>query len=134
MACVPPTDVRSDADRSERRRILVVEDDRLVREVLRMLLTRAGYEVIVARDGGEGIACFDAARPDLMIVDVRMPVVDGFGVLAHVRGRAVTPVILLSAEPELFQDAGAAGADACLRKPFVNDDLIGRVAGMLATD
>lgn len=112
--------------------ILVVEDDRLVREVLRILLTRAGYEVTLATDGAEGITSFDAARPDLMIVDVRMPVVDGFGVLAHVRRVGPTPVIMLSAEPELFHRAAAVGADACLRKPFVNDELVTRVAEILA--
>ena len=111
--------------------ILVVEDDRLVREVLRILLTRAGYDVTIATDGAEGIACFEAACPDLMIVDVRMPVIDGFGVLAHVRSHGRTPVIMLSAEPELFHRAAAVGADACLRKPFVNDELVARVAEML---
>ena len=114
------------------RTILVVEDDRLVREVLRILLTRAGYDVRIATDGAQGIGHFDRARPDLMIVDVRMPVVDGFGVLAHVRAHGRTPVIVLSAEPELFHRAAAAGADACLRKPFVNSELVARVGEMLA--
>lgn len=113
--------------------VLVIDDDPLIREVLRILLTRAGHLVALAGDGAEGIERLHAMPADLMILDVRMPVLDGFGVLAHVRARCVgLPVLMLTAEPHSGARAVEAGADAYMRKPFVNDELLGCVERLIA--
>ena len=77
--------------------VLIVEDDHNIAELLQMYLEKAGYSVTVAGDGGQGQAKFRALQPDLVLLDVMMPVMDGWGVCKAIRAESQTPVIMLTA-------------------------------------
>jgi dihydrolipoamide dehydrogenase len=119
-------------DASSVPRILIVEDDPFVGQLLRTLLSRAGHEVSLATTGPDGVAQFEANRPDLVTLDVQLPGMDGFAVLDRIRaGGLIPPVIMLTAERDVRDAALAAGANAHLAKPFVNDELIDCVQSLL---
>lgn len=100
-------------------RVLVVEDDPLVAKLLRFVLTRAGHEVVHAGTGPEGVQRFETDRPALIVLDMRLPGMDGFGVLAHVRRAGPRPpVLMLTADRGLRERALRAGADEHMQKPF----------------
>jgi CheY-like chemotaxis protein len=82
---------------AERARVLVVDDEPIVREVVARYLARAGYEVETAADGDAALAAFDAESPDLVLLDLMLPRRDGFEVFEGIRRRSRTPVIMLTA-------------------------------------
>ncbi len=116
--------------------ILIVEDSSIQAEMLRRLLADAGYAVRVARDGAEGLRMAQAARPDLLISDITMPVMDGFELCRHIRADAALrtlPVILLTAMSDV-QDVVRglnAGADNYVTKPYDPALLLSRVSDSL---
>lgn len=114
-------------------RILVVEDDPDVVMALRILFTRAGYEVVPAADGREGLRRLFADSPDLMVLDVGLPELDGWQVLERTRDMTDLPVLLLTARgAETDRVRGLrAGADDYLPKPFGNEELLARVEALL---
>ncbi|MFB7645553.1 response regulator transcription factor [Streptomyces sp. NPDC056084] len=114
-------------------RILVVEDDPDVAMALRILFTRAGYEVVPAADGREGLRRLFADSPDLMVLDVGLPELDGWQVLERTRDMTDLPVLLLTARgAESDRVRGLrAGADDYLPKPFGNEELLARVEALL---
>src|SRR5688500_11814793 len=81
-------------------RVLIVDDEPMVRDVLTRYLTRSGFLTESASDGEAAIAAFDASRPDLVLLDLMLPRVDGFAVFRSIRARAATPVIMLTARGE----------------------------------
>jgi CheY-like chemotaxis protein len=109
-------------------RVLVVDDERDVQALVRMVLERQGYEVEAASDGREALQKIGEHRPDLVVLDLMMPEIDGWGVLEELRGRPERPrVVLLSAyaHDPLTQRRGLeAGAWACLGKPFRLPELV----------
>lgn len=119
------------------RRILSVDDNEENRVFLRGLLTAAGFEVLEARDGAEAVAVFGQERPDAVLMDMRMPVMDGYEAMRRIReleGGDGVPVIGITASA--FEDQRgrvmAAGASGFLTKPFQPDqlfELIGRLTG-----
>ena len=80
--------------------VLIVEDDRNIAELLQMYLEKEGYAVTVAADGGQGLAKFRAIKPDLVLLDVMMPVMDGWAVCRAIRAESQTPIIMLTAKGE----------------------------------
>ncbi len=108
------------------RRILLVEDHPEIRSLLELALKRAGWEVVTARNGLDAIATLASSLPDVILLDLEMPGMDGWGVLAR---RAVepawmrVPVIAMSAAHEYASAILELGADAFLGKPFAVDDL-----------
>ncbi len=114
-------------------RILVVDDDAIVRELLRSLLERAGYAVAEAPDGRAGLRELFAARPDLVILDVEMPELDGWAVLERIRDLSDVPVLMLTArEAELERVRGLqGGADDYVVKPWGNQEILARVQALL---
>jgi DNA-binding response OmpR family regulator len=113
-------------------RVLVIEDDLAVAALLRVLLTRSGHTVIAADSGEAGIDCLASGRPELIILDLRLPGTDGFGVLEHVRSQGPSPpVLILTAERDARARALDAGADAFLQKPFDNAELVSTVGDLL---
>lgn len=125
----------------EQQTVLVADDDEDVLELVAFRLSRAGYRTVTARDGREALAVVEAERPDLSVLDVAMPELDGLEVTRRLReGRATRgmPIILLTAlSQERDVRAGIlAGADAYIRKPFSHRELRARVDAMLsgATD
>ena len=117
--------------------ILVAEDDPASAVLLTELLTRWGYEVIVARDGREAIGQWMQRRPDLVLMDLQMPVLDGFATLAEMRGleaEAHTPTIALTAfaMPDDRLRIAAAGFDGYLTKPVRFEQLRQTIEAALA--
>ena len=120
-------------------RVLVIEDDATVRDVLSTLLSFDGFEVRTAADGSIGLDIAERMQPDIVLLDVALPGIDGFEVCRTLRARLPqTRVVMLtgraSSEDEL--DGVAAGADCYLRKPFSSLDLldalgVGKSGGVL---
>ena len=110
-----------------KRKVLVVEDHPTVREVLRTLLAVEDYEVAVAPNGESGLALADILQPDVVILDVTMPGLNGFEVCRAIKARsAETRIVMVTARTsEEDEQAGRdAGADAYLRKPFSPLDIL----------
>jgi two-component system cell cycle sensor histidine kinase/response regulator CckA len=112
--------------------VLVVEDDDLVADMLRTMLTRAGYTVEVASDGATGLARIKAGGVDVVLLDMLLPEINGLDLCQRVRAQesdVYLPIIILTAQsrPEQRQAGFAAGADDFLTKPFERDELLARV-------
>jgi DNA-binding response OmpR family regulator len=113
--------------------VLVIDDEPMVREVVTAYLERDGLRVTVAADGASALRTLDAARPDLVILDLMLPKVDGLAVLAHLRKTTHLPVIVLTArgeEPDRVLGL-ELGADDYVVKPFSPRELVARVRSVL---
>ncbi|MEZ5233269.1 MAG: response regulator transcription factor [Acidimicrobiales bacterium] len=118
----------------ERASVLVVEDDRAVRDALARALELEGYTVIVAPDGQRGLDAVARHRPDAVILDVMMPVLDGLSTCRRLRAaRDRTPVLILTARSEVPDRVSGldAGADDYLAKPFDLEELLARLRALM---
>ena len=111
------------------RNILVVEDDRNISDLIRMYLEKEGFDVRIAYDGGKAVEEFDREAPDMVLLDIMLPVMDGWAVCAHIREKAKTPIIMLTAKGEEEDKIKGltAGADDYVTKPFSVPELMARV-------
>ena len=102
------------------RKVLIVEDDGNIAELLHLYLEKEGFETQVAPDGGKGVELFRAFRPDLVLLDIMLPVMDGWSVLKKIRESDKTPVIMLTAKGETTDKVQGleGGADDYIVKPF----------------
>ena len=119
---------------AERQRILVIEDELPMRTALQDCLESEGYRVIIAVEGETGLRCALAEKPDLILLDVMMPRLDGFALCAELRRRAdPVPVLMLTAKGLVDDRVRGlnAGADDYLVKPFSTDELLARVRALL---
>jgi DNA-binding response OmpR family regulator len=116
-----------------RTRILVVDDDPSTRDLLRGMLERAGHDVREAEDGRAGLRDLYAVTPDLVILDVNMPELDGWTTLERIRDLSDVPVLMLTArEAELERVRGLqGGADDYVTKPFGHQEIVARVQALL---
>ena len=115
-------------------RILLADDDRAIREALTRALSLEGYDVVQAPDGAQALALIESSRPDMAILDVMMPNVDGLTVCRVVRAeRNRLPILMLTARTETPDRVAGldAGADDYLPKPFDLDELLARVRALL---
>ncbi|MGE3288349.1 MAG: response regulator transcription factor [Pseudonocardia sp.] len=115
-------------------RILVVDDDRAVRESLRRSLAFNGYDVMLAHDGQQALDAVAADRPDAMVLDVMMPRVDGLEVCRRLRGSGdPLPILVLTARDAVSERVAGldAGADDYLPKPFALEELLARLRALL---
>ena len=116
-----------------RTRILVVDDDDDIRELLRELLTRAGFEVDDAPDGRTALRTLYESAPSLVLLDVSMPEMDGYQTLERIRDLSDVPVIMLTARTEELERVRglSAGADDYVAKPFGRQELLARIQALL---
>jgi DNA-binding response OmpR family regulator len=114
-------------------RVLIVDDEPMVRDVLERYLTRSGFVASSAGDGEAAISAFDDLRPDIVLLDLMLPKVDGFSVFQSIRARAATPVIMLTARgAEAERIAGLElGADDYVAKPLSPREVVARVHAVL---
>ncbi|MBQ6756582.1 MAG: response regulator transcription factor [Oscillospiraceae bacterium] len=115
------------------KKILVIEDEANIAELLRLYLEKEGYETAVAKDGGAGVAAFDAEKPNLVLLDIMLPVMDGWQVLREIRARGKTPVIMLTAKGETQDKITGleSGADDYITKPFEVKEVVARIHAVL---
>jgi DNA-binding response OmpR family regulator len=122
---------------SERRRVLVADDDEDILTLVTAVLEHSGHDVIAVQNGAQALACVEADNPDLLVLDISMPEVDGLEVLRRLRAADATrelPIVLLSAQAQEADVAlgYATGASAYVKKPFSPRDLSERVDALLA--
>ena len=113
--------------------VLVVEDDKNIAELLQMYLEKEGYAVTVAHDGGAGLSKFRSIKPDLVLLEVMMPVMDGWAVCRAIRADAQTPIIMLTAKGETDDKVTGlrTGADDYITKPFEMREVLARIEAVL---
>ena len=115
------------------RNILVVEDDHNISDLIRMYLEKEGFEVRIAYDGGKSVEEYDAKAPDMVLLDIMLPVMDGWAVCAHIREKGKTPIIMLTAKGDVTDRITGLemGADDYLVKPFEMKELMARINAVL---
>ena len=111
------------------KKILIVEDGANIRELLRLYLEREGYAVIEAENGVEGIKLWKSEKPDMLLLDVMMPVMDGWAVCKEIRAESDVPIIMLTAKGETADRVSGLemGADDYIVKPLEMPEVIARV-------
>ena len=114
-------------------KVLIVEDDGNIAELLHLYLEKEGYDTQVAADGGKGVELFRSFRPDLVLLDIMLPVMDGWSVLRKIREGDKTPVIMLTAKGELTDKVQGleGGADDYIVKPFEMKEVLARIHAVL---
>ena len=109
--------------------VLTIDDSRTMRDMLRMTLTGAGFRVVQANDGAHGLEVLESEKPDLVVTDINMPVMDGFGFIENARklpAHRATPILVLTTEADAKKKARAreAGATGWIVKPFSPTKLV----------
>lgn len=114
-------------------KILIIEDEEGIIHLLNLYLKDAGYSVLAARDGADGLALHAREHPDLIILDIMLPAIDGFEVCKRVRSWSQTPILMLTARSEEDDRINGLelGADDYLVKPFSPRELVSRVRAIL---
>jgi DNA-binding response OmpR family regulator len=114
-------------------KILIVDDSRPFRQSLSRFLQMEGFEVAEAEDGCHGLEEYDRCQPDLVVMDINMPRMDGFEAVRRLRETSIVPILILSARgSEMDRILGLnVGADCYLPKPFSADELLARVQALL---
>ena len=115
------------------RKVLIVEDDNNIAELLHLYLEKEGFETRVARDGGQGVELFRSFHPDLVLLDIMLPVMDGWSILKKIREEDSTPVIMLTAKGEVQDKITGleSGADDYIVKPFEMKEVLARIRAVL---
>ena len=114
-------------------KIMVVDDDKNICELLRLYLEKEGYSIELAYDGGAAVELFDRFLPDLVLLDVMLPVMDGFDVCRRIRTKSNVPIIMLTAKGETFDKVLGLelGADDYIVKPFDSKEVLARIKAVL---
>lgn len=120
---------------AERKKVLLVEDDESVRQLVRVTLEMHDYEVLEAKDGLEGLLFLDMHKPDAVVLDLMMPDVGGERMLAQLRQTEETkrtPVVIITGKPEVAPEViGLVGQDNFFPKPFDPDAVIDRLNALV---
>ena len=113
--------------------VLIVEDDRNIADLLRLYLEKEGYEVVIAPDGLKGVEKFREVHPSLVLLDVMLPGMDGWGVCRTIRSESKTPIIMLTAKSETEDKVSGLkqGADDYITKPFEMKEVLARIEAVL---
>ena len=115
------------------RKVLIVEDENNIAELLHLYLEKEGFETEVASDGGKGVELFRSFRPDLVLLDIMLPVMDGWSVCRKIREESKTPIIMLTAKGETGDKVSGLemGADDYIVKPFEMKEVLARIHAVL---
>lgn len=118
---------------SQKLKILIVDDDENISELITLYLTKECFDTRCVHDGLEAISAFDEYQPDLILLDLMLPGMDGYQVCRELRTRSKVPIIMLSAKCEVFDKVLGLelGADDYIEKPFDNKELVARVKAVL---
>ena len=113
--------------------VLIVEDDRNIAELLKMYLEKYDYTVTIATDGGQGLSKFRTTAPNLVLLDVMMPVMDGWALCKAIRAESQVPIIMLTAKSETDDKITGlrSGADDYITKPFEMKEVLARIEAVL---
>jgi CheY-like chemotaxis protein len=111
-----------------RKRVLVVDDDASIRELLSTALEDDGYEVVPATNGQDALAVVERWRPDVIVLDLMMPIMDGWTFAKRLRELDEIPIVVLSAVNDIARHAKSVGAAEVVGKPFDLDQLLPKVA------
>jgi two-component system, chemotaxis family, chemotaxis protein CheY len=119
-----------------KKRILTVDDSPSIRQMVKLTLTSAGYDIVEAGDGAEGLSKARATTLDMVVTDLNMPVMNGLGLIRELRKLPAyrgVPIIFLTTEsdPEMKKEAKAAGATGWITKPFQQEQLVAIVKKVL---
>lgn len=115
------------------KKVLIVEDEANIAELLRLYLEKDGFSIAIASDGGQGVALAQSFEPDLILLDIMLPVMDGWAVCREVRKTSNVPIIMLTAKGETTDKVSGLemGADDYITKPFEIKELMARVRAVM---
>ena len=115
------------------KKVLIVEDENNIAELLHLYLEKEGFDTAVARDGGKAVELFRSFEPDLVLLDIMLPVLDGWSVLKKIRSESKTPIIMLTAKGEVQDKVTGLeqGADDYVVKPFEMKEVLARIHAVL---
>lgn len=115
------------------KKILIVDDEKPISDIIKFNLTKEGYDIVTAFDGREAVTIFEEEKPDLIILDLMLPELDGLEVAKEIRKTSHVPIIMLSAKDSEFDKVIGLeiGADDYVTKPFSNRELLARVKAHL---
>ena len=115
------------------KKALVIEDDKNIAELLRLYLEKDGFEVSIAPDGGKGLQLAEDEHPDVVLLDIMLPVMDGWQVCREIRRTSQVPIIMLTAKGETYDKVSGLemGADDYVTKPFEVKELIARIHAVM---
>ena len=116
-----------------KQKILIVDDDNNIAELISLYLTKECYDTRIVNDGEEALIAFEQYNPNLILLDLMLPGIDGYQVCREIRAKSNTPIIMLSAKGEIFDKVLGLelGADAYILKPFDSKELVARVKAVL---
>src|SRR3989475_3681499 len=114
-------------------RVLVVDDEDHILELARLYLSREGYQIETVSDGAQALARFGQVKPDLVVLDIMLPNVDGLTICREIRKQSQVPIIMLTARDEVTDKVGGLelGADDYLTKPFHPQELVARANALV---
>ena len=117
----------------QKEKILVVDDEKNICDLLRMYLEKEGYSVAMAHNGVDAVSMFNSENPDLVLLDIMLPQLDGWQVCREIRKTSEKPIIMLTAKDEVFDKVLGLelGADDYVTKPFDTKEIIARIKAVL---
>lgn len=116
-----------------KQKILIVDDDNNIAELISLYLTKECYDTEIVNDGEDALKAFESYRPNLILLDLMLPGIDGYQVCREIRAKSSIPIIMLSAKGEIFDKVLGLelGADDYMEKPFDSKELVARVKAVL---
>ncbi len=122
--------------KTDRKTVLVVDDDRDLLSLIRFVLEQEGYQVETAAHGRDALRAVERGMPDLILLDMKMPVMDGWGFCAefHARYGSQVPIVVLTASEDARKAAEQVGASGWVGKPFDLDDLLNTIEHLIGSE